>query len=158
MNEWIVVTYKIKELEKLLKNLKNQDIRYYIEKINLKKINTSPKVVYLFPGYIFIFANTEQYKKISYTKGIKNIISFNNKIAKIEEEKIFKLKKIENNSYDEPITEEVFIGQKAVIPKGPFKGSLIEITAMPKKERITVLLSILGAKRKISAGLDKINF
>ena len=71
---WIVATYKIKEVRKVKNNLSNQEFKYYLPKITTKKINSKPKEEVLFPGYIFVNTNFENYSALKYTTGIKNII------------------------------------------------------------------------------------
>ncbi len=55
-----------------------------------------------------------------------------------------------------PIIQKVSVGQEAEMPEGPFKGSLIKIASMPKKDRVNILIYILGSKRKISVALNEI--
>jgi transcription antitermination factor NusG len=156
MNDWIVATYKINELTRLKKNLHNQGFEYYIAKIKTERLNLPPKEELLFPGYVFINSSFEQYTKIKYTRGIKNVIHFNNKIPLIDNNEIKELKNIEKNSYMEPIIQKVSVGQEAEMPEGPFKGSLIKIASMPKKDRVNILIYILGSKRKISVALNEL--
>ena len=56
----------------------------------------------------------------------------------------------------EPIIQKVSVGQEAEMPEGPFKGSLIKIASMPKKDRVNILIYILGSKRKISVALNEL--
>ncbi len=107
-------------------------------KIKTKKLNSPPKEESLFPGYVFFNTNSEQYPKIRYRKGIKDIIPFNNNIAIINNDKVNQLKIIEKESYSKPIPQKVFVGQEAVIPEEPFKGPLIKIVSMPKKDRVNI--------------------
>ena len=65
-------------------------------------------------------------------------------------------KKIENKSFLNPILQKVFIGQEGTISDGPFKGSLITIASLPKKERVNIFIHILGTKRRVTASLREI--
>ena len=156
MKVWMVATYKINELIRLQENLQNQDFDYYNPTIKTKKQNLPPKEEPLFPGYVFIYASPEDYQKIKYTRGISNVIRFNNNIAIITEDEISELKRIEAGSFAKPILQKVFIGQEATMSKGPFKGSLITIASLPKKERVNIFVHILGTKRRIEASLSEI--
>tara|TARA_B100001093_G_C26739871_1_gene976154 strand:+ start:76 stop:552 length:477 start_codon:yes stop_codon:yes gene_type:complete len=156
MKVWIVATYKVKELKNLQQNLQNQKLEYYIAKIKTQKFNSISKEEPLVPGYIFIKAKIDQYAQIAYTKGIKNIIRFSNNIAILHDDEINQLKKIEEQSFFEPIPRRVFVGQDAIMSEGPLKGAFIKIASFPKKERVDIFLNILGEKRMVSVPLSEI--
>ena len=144
----MVATYKINELKRLKENLQNQDIEYYHPKINTKKYNLTPKDEPLFPGYIFIHSEIENYSKIKYTRGISKVIRFNNNIAMLEDDEIIELKKIESESYSQPIVQKIYVGQEATMSEGPLKGSFITIASLPNKDRVNIFIHILGKKEK----------
>ncbi len=157
MKVWMVATYKINQLKRLQENLKNQGFEFYNPKINISKHNSSPKEEFLFPGYIFIYAELENYSKINFTKGISLVVRFSNNIAVLDVDEINQLKKIEYESYTKPIIQKVFVGQEGKMSDGPLKGSLVTIASLPKKERVNIFIHILGTKRKVSASLSEIN-
>jgi len=157
MKVWMVATYKINALKRLQENLNNQNFEYYHPKIKTKKNNLPPMEEPLFPGYVFIHASLDKYTKIKYTKGISNVIRFNNNVAILNDEEINQLKILEEESLKKPIVQKVFVGQEAVMSEGPFKGSIITIASLPEKERVNVFIDILGSKRKASTPLNEIN-
>ena len=156
MKVWMVATYKINERKRLQENLQNQNFDYYHPKILVFRNHLVPKEEYLFPGYVFINANIDRYQKIKYTKGIINVLKFNNNIAVLNNSEIAQLKKIEKKSFVSPIKQKVFVGQKAKILDGPLKGLLISVASMPEKDRIDVFINILGSKRTTSVSLNEI--
>ena len=147
---WLVATYKINEVRRIEKNLSNQQYKYYLPKIITKKINSSPKEVALFPGYIFIHTTLEKFSSLKYTKGIKKIIKFGQNISHVSEDEINHIRIIEEKSKQNPIQSDIQIGQEAVISKGSFKGAIVKICSLPSNKRIDILLSFLGSKRKIT--------
>ncbi len=152
----MVATYKINELKRLQENLHNQNFDYYNPKIITKKQNLSASEEPLFPGYIFIYEFLENYQKIKYTKGISNVINFNNKIAIVSEDEINEIKFLEKESFTKPIVQKLSVGQEATMSEGPFKGSLITIASLPKKDRVNIFVHILGTKRTVTASLSEI--
>ena len=152
----MVATYKKNELKRLQDNLLNQNFNYFNPKIKTKTHNLLLKQEHMFPGYIFINAEIESYQKIKYTKGISKVIGFNKNIAILSDDEIEELKDIQNNSFTEPISPKVFIGQETVMIDGPLKGSLVTIASMPRKDRVNIFIHILGTKRRISASLSEI--
>ena len=61
--KWLIALYKSNEVKKVERNLLNQKFDYYLPKLTIKKINATPKVEVLFPGYIFVNTGLENYKK-----------------------------------------------------------------------------------------------
>jgi len=156
MKVWMTATYKINELKRLKDNLQNQNLEYYHPKITTKKYNSISKEEPLFPGYIFIYSEIENYSKIKFTRGISKVIRFNKNIATLEDDEIYELKKIESESFLKPIIQKLRVGQEATISQGPLKGSFITIASLPNKDRVNIFLHILGKKRKVTAFLDEI--
>ena len=156
MKVWMVATYKTNQLKRLQDNLHNQKFEYYNPIIKIRKHNLSPKEEPLFPGYIFIHANPDNFQKIKYTKGIANIIRFNDNIAVLTNDEINQLKSIEEDSFSSPIIQKLHIGQEGTMTDGPFKGALVTIASLPKKKRVNIFVHILGTTREVSASLGEI--
>ena len=150
MKYWLVATYKINENKRLESNLLNQNFDYYLPKIKIKKPDSNLKEEVLFPGYVFIKARFEDYSLIKYTKGIKKVVKFGKNIPRLTDYEVKSIKSIEKLSNSKPIIPKINIGQEAFVVDGPFKGTLVKICSLPSKERIEVLLTILGSSRKVS--------
>ena len=104
----------------------------------------------MFPGYVFIKTRLENFLLIKYTKGIKKIVKFGRNVPRLTDIEINSIKSIEKLSNSEPITPKINLGQEAVVADGPFKGTLVKICSLPSKNRIEVLLSILGSSRRVN--------
>ncbi len=158
MKYWLVATYKINKIKIVEANLLNQNFEYLLPKITTKKINSSPVLELLFPGYIFINTSFNNYSKVKFTKGIKDIIKFGSNFSYMTNKDINIIREMEELSKLEPIESNIKIGQKAIITKDSFKGSIVTISSLPKKERVNVLLNLLGSKRKISISVNDLAF
>ncbi len=156
MKVWMVATYKTNQIKRLQDNLHNQKFEYYNPIIKTRKHNLSAKEEPLFPGYIFIHVNPDHYQKIKFTKGIADVIRFNNNIAVLTNDQINQLKSIEKDSFSSPIIQKLHIGQEGTMSDGPFKGALVTIASLPKKERVNIFVHILGTSRKVTASLGEI--
>ena len=150
MKYWLVATYKINEINRAESNLSNQNFDYYLPKIKIKKSESNLKEEVLFPGYIFINTGLEDYSLIKYTKGIKGVVKFGKITPRLTDNEIKIIKSIEKLSNSKPIIPKINIGQEALVADGPFKGTLVKICSLPSKERIEVLLTMLGSLRKVS--------
>tara|TARA_B100000925_G_scaffold257118_1_gene211338 strand:- start:941 stop:1417 length:477 start_codon:yes stop_codon:yes gene_type:complete len=149
MNYWLVANYKINEIKRVEINLKNQSFHYYLPRIVTKKHNLNPKEEVMFPGYIFIKSEVDKCSSVRYTKGIKDIIRFGENIAQISDEEIKSINFVEKSSREEPLIQEIQIGQQVNIVSGTFKGNIAKICSLPSKERVGILLRILGSMRRI---------
>jgi transcription antitermination factor NusG len=149
MKYWLVATYKINEINRAEINLKNQGFDYYLPKIVTKKYNSNPKEEAMFPGYIFINTDIDKCLSVSYTKGIKSIIKFGEKISYIANEEIKSISRVEKSSRLEPLVEKIEIGQEVNIKNGSFKGNVAKICSLPSNKRVGILLHILGSSRRI---------
>ncbi len=150
MKYWFVATYKINEIKRAESNLLNQNFDYYLPKINVKKHDSNLKEEILFPGYIFIKTRLEDYSFIKYTKGIKKVVKFGKSIPRLTDNEIESIQSIEKLSKTKPIKKKMSIGQETVVAEGPFKGILVKICSLPSKDRIEVLLTILGSSRRVN--------
>ena len=155
---WLVATYKINEVKRLESNLLNQKFEYYLPKIITKKINSKPKEEALFPGYIFVNINLKNYSALKYTKGIKNIIKFGDKISRISNEEIEAMQMVEENSKIHPVVSQIKMGQDVMIAKGSLSGSIAKVCSLPSKERVAILLFFLGSIRKATISQKDIIF
>ena len=149
-NKWLIALYKINEVKNVERNLLNQEFAYYLPKITIKKINSKSKEEVLFPSYIFVNTDIENYSAVNYTKGIKNIIKFGEYIPFISDEDIKAMRIAEETSKINPIASQIQIGQEAHIINGSFKGSLVKICSLPSKKRVDVLLTFLGSLRRVN--------
>ena len=150
MKRWLIGLYKINELKRLESSLLNQKFDFYLPKITIKKINSNPKEQVLFPGYIFINTDVENYSALKYTSGIKNILKFGHNISCISDEDIKSMKMVEETSKIDPIPLQIQIGQEARISSGTLKGNIVRICSLPSKDRVDVLLTFLGSMRRIT--------
>ena len=148
--KWLVASFKSNESKRLERNLLNQNFNYYLPKIKIKKINSNPKEEILFPGYIFVNTNVENYSALKYTMGIKNIIKFGDNIACISDEEIEAMQMVEETSKIDPVASQIQIGQEVIIAKGSLAGSIVKVCSLPSKERVGVFLSFLGSVRRVT--------
>ena len=148
--QWLIASYKSNEANRVTSNLSNQNFDFYLPKITTRKINSNPKVEVLFPGYIFVNIDPENYSALKYTMGIKNIIKFGDNISRISSEEIEAIQMAEETSKLNPAIQQIQIGQEVKIAKGSLTGSIVKVCSLPSKERVGVLLNFLGSLRRVT--------
>jgi len=156
--KWIIASYKINEVKRLERNLLNQNFDFYLPKITIKNVNNSPKEEALFPGYIFVNTNFENFSALKYTMGIKNIIKFGDKIPDMSNEDITAIRVAEEVSKKVPVSSQIAVGQDVIISNGSLKGSMAEICSLPSKERVGVFLYFLGSIRRVTLQIKDLSF
>ena len=154
--EWLVASFKINQVKRVESNLLNQKFDYYLPKITIKKINSSPKEEMLFPGYIFVYIGFENYSALRYTLGIKNILKFGDNFPCISDEEVKSIRLAEEKSKIYPVSQ-LRIGQDVLIAEGSFKGTIARICSLPSKDRVSVLLAFLGTIRRAVIPLKDIS-
>tara|TARA_Y100001958_G_C21212979_1_gene538550 strand:+ start:99 stop:575 length:477 start_codon:yes stop_codon:yes gene_type:complete len=150
MKYWLIATYKTNETKRLENNLSNQNFDYYLPKIVIRKNNSILGEEVLFPGYIFINTTLDNYTLLKYTKGIKKVLKFGKTIPSLTDNEIKTIQSVVKLTKSKPISKQIKLGQEAIIAEGPFKGTLVKICSLPSKNRIEVLLTILGSQRRVS--------
>ncbi|MDA9024603.1 hypothetical protein N9H83_02065 [Gammaproteobacteria bacterium] len=155
--KWLVALFKINEIERVERNLSNQKFDFYLPKITIKKINSSPIEEPLFPGYIFVNTGLQNYSALRYTKGIKNILKFGNNISCISNEDVRGIQIAEETSKIEPVSQQLRIGKDVFIKEGSLKGAMVKICSLHSKDRVTVLLNLLGSMRRVVVPIKDIN-
>jgi transcription antitermination factor NusG len=156
--KWFIALYKTNEVKRLESNLLNQNFDFYLPKITIKKINANPKAEVLFPGYIFINTNLENYSVLKYTMGIKNILRFGDNVPCISNEEIKSMQMAEEASKTDPVAPLIQIGKDALISKGSLKGSIVKICSLPSQERVGILFSFLGSMRRVTVPIKDLIF
>ena len=158
-NNWFVVMSKPNQESKAITNLKNQDFDVfspYFEKENFIGETLKTKREFLFPSYIFVKFNLENYKwlKIKYTHGVKKILSIGSIPSQIEKNFVENLKNFSNK--EGRINSNFFLfkpKEKIIVTKGPFRKIFGEIISVVGKNRIKVLLDFVTNKKTLV--LDK---
>jgi len=149
---WLVVRYKINEQLRFERNLHNQNIEFYIPRIF---INT-PKGVHqkaevLFPGYGFVRLANTNLQALRNTLGLISIIRFGDQLAIAKHSTITQFKELEYSSTIEPIPDKRLTRDDVVIvTAGPFKGYMSKILTASVKDRVTILISLLGSERTLT--------
>jgi len=149
---WLVVRYKINERLRFERNLHNQNIEFYIPRI----FTVTPKRVIqkseeLFPGYGFVQLANTNLQALRNTLGLIAIIRFGDQFAIAKHSMITQFKELEYSSKIQPVAvKRLAKDDMVIITSGPFKGHLSKILTTPVKDRVTVLISLLGSERTLT--------
>lgn len=154
---WYVVHTHPKQEDRTNANLIACGIETLIPKLRVNKYNEfSGKVTHLvkplFPNYIFSrFKYNDVFHKVRYTRGVRNLVSFNNQPALLDDEIVELVRaQIGNDGFvrtlDELRTLEEFKAGDEVVIKDirfqNFRG--VFDRAMPEADRVRILLNTVS--------------
>lgn len=145
MRKWYVINTKPKNEDRAASNLISGGIETLAPKLKLKKYKNNRFVTVIepmFPGYIFAkFDPVDEFRLVKYTRGVKTIVHFGERIVPIHEDLIDFIKSRLENGVATIQRKPLLRGDKIVIKDGPFKGLTgIFEREMDGKERVTILL------------------
>ena len=106
----------------------------------------------LFPGYLFVRADlTEHYRLIRATQGIRDVVSFGDRLPRLPEAFIEDLKARLDAENVRPIPDPIIrAGQEVTIAEGPFRDWKAVVSGeMDATQRVALLLDFLGRQLEI---------
>ncbi len=112
----------------------------------------------LFPGYLFArFIYLEKRRQINALSGVTSIVHFGEVEAPIEDSIMADLRSLVRDNETVEVTADPQPGSEVVIVGGPLRGLRVLVTrAMPARQRIAVLLELLGSEREIEIERDRV--
>jgi transcriptional antiterminator RfaH len=112
----------------------------------------------LFPGYLFgRFPYYTHYRLVASSMGVTKIVGFGGVPAVVNEGVITELRQFVRDNEVIEIVPEVAPGDEVTVLDGPFKGLRAVVTrVMPAKERVAVLLDLLGTQREVEVTLNRV--
>lgn len=102
-----------------------------------------------FPGYLFAqFDLTIDWRRISQAQGIAGLVRFNNHVPRLDPALIEDLKSLEYSitAEDRSKTLSLSKGDAVEITTGPLAGLTAKVYSLDRKERVHLLLDLLGSK------------
>jgi transcriptional antiterminator RfaH len=105
----------------------------------------------MFPGYLFArFRYGEQYRLVRSINGVSTIVSFGGIPSIVPEAIIGELRASVADGETIEIPTVLSIGEEVQVVAGPFRGIRAIVTSvLPARERVTVLLELLGMEREV---------
>ena len=132
-----------------IKELDNVEV--FCPIIKFKKSTKRGKIWFreaLFPGYLFVKCDLKSmFKAVNYSRGVAHLVRFGSHYPNVPEKEIESLREEMGDNEIHVISHEFVPGEKTQIESGPFKGiSAVISRVMPAKERVCILLDLLGGK------------
>lgn len=112
----------------------------------------------LFPGYIFgRFPYRTHYRLVASAMGVTKVVGFGGQPAVVSDEVIAELRNFISDNEVIEISPVIAPGDEVTLMDGAFKGLRAVVTrVMPAKERVAVLLDLLGTQREVEVMFDRV--
>lgn len=112
----------------------------------------------MFPGYVFArFHYTSQCRQIRAPRGVVKIVSFGEIPAHVAPEIISELRNAVQDRETIVIQPGIEVGEEVNVIAGPFRGLRAVVSrVMPARERVAVLLEVLGMEREVEISCDTV--
>ena len=105
----------------------------------------------MFPGYVFArFSYPALHRQVQATRGVVKIVRFGHRTAIVPDEIIAALRGSLEDNQTIVIEAGIQPGEEVNLVEGPFRGLRAIVTKiLPAKDRIAVLLELLGIEREV---------
>jgi len=159
---WYLVYTKPRQEEVALANLERQGYTTYLPRVRHKRRRKGrPTAVIepLFPRYLFIHldTHTDNWAPIRSTLGVASLVRFGQKPAPIPESLISFLRSRESrDGLHEWAEPEYRAGDRVRVADGPMEGYEGILLARTSRERVVVLLDILGKQVRAQLELGRL--
>lgn len=112
----------------------------------------------LFPGYIFgRFPFRTHYRLVASAMGVTRVVGFGGNPAVVDDAVIVDLRHFVRDNEIIEIVPGIEPGDEVTLLEGPFKGLRAVVTRiMPAKERVAVLLDLLGTQREVEITANRV--
>lgn len=112
----------------------------------------------MFPGYIFArFPYPAQHRHVRAIRGVMTIVAFGGLPSEVPGDVIANLRDAVQDEETVVIRTPVQPGEEVSVIEGPFRGLRAVVSRLlPARERVAVLLEVLGMEREVEVGMDTV--
>jgi transcriptional antiterminator RfaH len=112
----------------------------------------------LFPGYLFArFEYFERRRQINALPGVTSVVHFGEHVSPVPDAIMVELRALVRDNETVEVTADPQPGSEVVITGGSLSGLRVLVTrVMPARQRIAVLLELLGSNREVEIERDRV--
>jgi len=159
-NRWYLVYAKPRQEDLAKQNLERQGYQPYLPMVRTPRRRMGRRLIRIepmFPRYLFIRLDTEtdNWAPIRSTIGVSTLVRFGMHPSPVPDDLIEYLRSRDSATGVQDLPLHHFRkGQKVVIEEGPFRGYEGIYVAKTARERVTVLLDIVGRAAKAQINIE----
>ena len=157
---WVAIYTKANQEKVALDNIIRQSYEVYcpmVSKLRRHARKTETVQRPLFPGYLFVKLQKkqDQWRPLLSTRGVQSLVKFGDSLAYVPKNFITDLKQHEELGLLNQMTvPEYTPGDTVEILDGPFKDLIAKVVSLPEKDRVWLLLDMMGQQVRISQKLS----
>ena len=156
---WVVVNVHPHRERFAIENLERQDFDTYCPMMRrrVRHARKTQEVLRpMFPGYVFarLVNNLQRWQPILSTYGVRTLVRFGDQLSYIGDGFIAALRRREVEGAIVKPESPYVIGQSVRLSTVGFDGIVAQIIAIDEKNRLTVLLDLLGRAVKVQVPAD----
>ena len=152
---WIALYTKANQEKTAITNIERQGYRAYCPMIertrkHARKIDKVRRP--LFPSYVFARLDEQkfQWRPLLSTIGVQSVIRFNDKLGFMPDGFVEELLSFEEKDKLRAMTAPKFkAGTEVKMLDGPFENLIAKVLSLPEKDRVWLMLDIMGRKVRI---------
>jgi transcriptional antiterminator RfaH len=161
---WYVVQTQVNAEAKAAQNLLRQGFEIYLPRY-LKRRSHARKIdkvaAPLFPRYLFVRVNTatQRWRSIQSTFGVSHLVLNGSDPARVAQQVLGSLKSREDESGFVKLDRrpQFSLGEKVRVLAGAFADNLGLFDGLDDRDRIAILLDLLGRKVRVSIDADMVS-
>ena len=163
MSNWYLAYSKVRQEEVAAEGLEEQGYGVYLPKIRLKKrraagigYSTEP----LFPRYLFVSTRgaDQSLAPAQYTRGVQKLVKFGDQLLNVPESTVAAIREREDpvSGYHRLEMPGLQKGDRVHIKSGAFAGVDAIFESRSAKDRVIVLLEILGQRAQAVLPIEEL--
>ena len=155
--DWYVVYSKPHKEEQAQFHLRMKGLDVFFPRLDLVRVAEKRKrIIPLFPNYLFVRIHLPtEFHYVSWSPGVKRIVSFGEHPIPIEERVVNFLKQQTDDGGVIQARSQLMPGQEVEIRGGPFDGLIAIIQDPPDaKGRVKILLTLLSRQISVNLGVE----
>jgi transcriptional antiterminator RfaH len=162
MKQWYLVFCKPRQEDKAQINLERQGYPTYLPKLQQTRRRAGKRIQVvepLFPRYLFIHLDdsTDNWSPIRSTLGVTSLVRFGHQAAIVPPQIIAVLQEREDeHGLQRPGRPDLEPGARVRLLQGPLQHYDAIFLAKSGKDRVTILLDILGKQTRVQVDIDHI--
>lgn len=157
---WGALYTKVNQENVAITHLKRQAFETYCPMIlrtrkHARKVEKVKRPV--FPSYVFVRLDYKQtqWRSILSTRGVQSLVKFGDRVGFLSESFIDEMRHYESEgTLQQMVAPPVKPGDKVTLTEGPFQNFIANVLSLPEKDRIWVLLDMMGQKVRVSQNIS----
>jgi transcriptional antiterminator RfaH len=159
---WYLVYAKPRQEKSAIENLERQKYEVYFPQIQVRRTRRGKRQLVtepLFPRYLFIHLDTQtdNWAPIRSTLGVTSLVRFGSEPARVPDELIHYLRSRQNaegmHDWAQP---KLVVGERARVVSGPLAGYEGILIAKSSRERVILLMDLVGGQMRAKLNPDQI--